>query len=431
MEVSKYALLFPAIEGDDLESFEADVLANGVINPVLTYEGQVLDGRNRWEACERLGLDCPVERIEDKDWFDESTFSPYTYVASLNFSRRHLTQSQKAMVSADLARIRMEDARSDLMDGETAEEARKAASDAVGVSESYTKRAQYVDDVDKDLADEVRRGETSVSAAYKEARLQAQESELPTNSEISQEYLSGGWTDVAHFVEQMDRKDFVDLFGPLWKKHYQDEAVFYHEGMNKILKEVNARKQREEALEAAKEKAASKESEVTDDSPSAFSFSSEDNEEEAAIVAVESWELSELCERIKLSSGSVRKELFVSLVDAIDDNEELSTFKTYVGRWFNSRNKSVSRPADLDEVNEYGRELWSDGKYKEYMSRDENEAFFDYYTGQGWKLSNKNPIKDWKACFRRWYATKKRENGGSNPRPSVDNSAIMRTEKLS
>ncbi len=430
MEVSKYALLFPAIDGDDLESFEADILSNGVINPVLTYEAQVLDGRNRWEACERLGLDCPVERIEDKDWFDESTFSPYTYVASLNFSRRHLTQSQKAMVSADLARIRMEESRSDLMDGETAEDSRKAASEAVGVSESYTKRAQYVDDVDKDLADEVRRGETSVSAAYKEARLQVQESELPTNSEISQEYLNRGFTEVAHFVQQMERKDFVDLFGPLWKKHFKDEAVFYHEAMNKILKEVNARKLKEEALEAAKEQAASNGSEVTDDSSSAFCFSSEDSDE-SPTVAIESWELSELCERIKLSSGSVRKEVFVALVDSIDDDDDLSTFKTYIGRWFNSRNKSVSKPADLDEVNEYGRELWADGKYKEYMTADENEAFFDYYAGQGWKLANKNPVKDWKSCFRRWYATKKRESGGSNPTPRIDNAAIMRTEKLS
>ena len=430
MEVSKYALLFPAIEGDDLESFEADVLANGVINPVLTYEGQVLDGRNRWEACERLGLDCPVERIEDKDWFDESTFSPYTYVASLNFSRRHLTQSQKAMVSADLARIRMEESRLDNMKGETAEDARKAAADAVGVSESYTKRAQFVDDQDKDLADEVRRGETSVSAAYKEARLQAQESELPTNSEISQEFISRGLQEVAHFVQQMERKDFVNLFGPLWKKHYQDESVFYSEAMVKILKEVNARKQREEALEAAKEKAASKDGEVTDDSSSAFSFSATDDEE-AVTVAIEAWELSELCERIKLSKGSIRKELFQALTDKIDSDEDLKTFKTYLNRWFNGRNNKTSKPADLEEVNEYARKLWSEGKYQDVMTSEENEAFYDFYAAQGWKLANGNPCKDWESTFKRWMALKKKGGGGSSPTPRVDNSAIMRTEKLS
>jgi hypothetical protein len=42
--------LFPLLEGPDSESFRADLQANGQLVPVETYDGQILDSRNRYRA---------------------------------------------------------------------------------------------------------------------------------------------------------------------------------------------------------------------------------------------------------------------------------------------------------------------------------------------------------------------------------------------
>lgn len=38
----------------------------------------------------------------------------------------------------------------------------------------------------------------------------------------------------------------------------------------------------------------------------------------------------------------------------------------------------------------------------------DSQAFFDYYSAQGWRLANGNPVLDWQAAARRWAAEDKR-----------------------
>lgn len=60
----------------------------------LTPDGQLLDGRHRWRACQELGIEPKTEII---------TTNPWAYVVSMNLHRRHLSVSQLSMVGAKLA----------------------------------------------------------------------------------------------------------------------------------------------------------------------------------------------------------------------------------------------------------------------------------------------------------------------------------------
>jgi N6-adenosine-specific RNA methylase IME4/ParB-like chromosome segregation protein Spo0J len=89
------ANLFPLMDDAAFDELVEDMSANGQREPITLYQGKILDGRNRARACERLGL-VPVLRRWDGD-------DPTAYVLSLNLARRHLTESQRAMVAARVA----------------------------------------------------------------------------------------------------------------------------------------------------------------------------------------------------------------------------------------------------------------------------------------------------------------------------------------
>lgn len=85
---------FPLLDGDRLAELAEDIGAHGLIHPVVVQGETILDGRNRLLACERAGVD---PRFEQWDGID-----PVAWIVSVNLHRRHLTESQRAMVAARL-----------------------------------------------------------------------------------------------------------------------------------------------------------------------------------------------------------------------------------------------------------------------------------------------------------------------------------------
>jgi ParB-like chromosome segregation protein Spo0J len=50
--------LFPMLAGDEMQSLADDIAERGLLHPiVLDTEGRILDGRNRYAACEIAGVD--------------------------------------------------------------------------------------------------------------------------------------------------------------------------------------------------------------------------------------------------------------------------------------------------------------------------------------------------------------------------------------
>ena len=100
-EAHELANIFPLIEGEEFEKLVDDIKANGLLNPIVLYEGKILDGRNRFNACLEAGIQ-PLFVEYDGD-------SPLNHVVSLNLTRRHLSESQRALVGAKLANMKVGD----------------------------------------------------------------------------------------------------------------------------------------------------------------------------------------------------------------------------------------------------------------------------------------------------------------------------------
>jgi len=173
------ASIFPMMSGEEYDSLKNDIRENGLIEPIWTYEGKILDGRNRYRACREL-------KIEPKfrEWRGPSAVS---FVVSLNLKRRHLTAAQRAMAAADAlphyereAKARMSDAGKKSAPGRPAEkgkekipdllQARDHAASAFGVNPRYVSNAKALQERAPDIAAKVRTGEMKMPHAAKELR---------------------------------------------------------------------------------------------------------------------------------------------------------------------------------------------------------------------------------------------------------------------
>jgi len=195
------ANVFPLLDGAEFDALREDIQTHGLREPVLLYESVILDGRNRYRACQEAGVEPsfvaygPREAydIEYLDSLHDSTVrpraliseditadylgpldDPAAFVISLNLRRRHLNESQRAMVAAKLANMRQGE-RTDLSPiGEKYNPpvSQERASELLNVGKRSTERAADVQErAIPELAAAVDQGRVSVSAASEVARL--------------------------------------------------------------------------------------------------------------------------------------------------------------------------------------------------------------------------------------------------------------------
>jgi ParB-like nuclease domain len=152
MPVHPAADIFPMLPDDELEDLAADIKANGLLHPLAVKDGQLVDGRNRREACRRAGVEPTVEELNGVD--------PASYILSANVARRNLNKGQRAMAVAKLF-------------PEPATLKRKGSAGSIKniefLSRQYIGQARTVLRVLPEAADLVLAGTKSLNDAYREA----------------------------------------------------------------------------------------------------------------------------------------------------------------------------------------------------------------------------------------------------------------------
>ncbi|HLH16232.1 MAG TPA: ParB N-terminal domain-containing protein [Bryobacteraceae bacterium] len=169
------AAVFPEMSGAQFAALVADIKQNGLREPILLHpDGSVIDGRNRYRACLEAGVE-PVFRPWDGGG------SIVALVLSLNLHRRHLDESQRAMVAARSQPLFEEEAqhrkgtRTDLVANLPPSDfgkSRDKAAELLDVSPRTVQTAAKVMHAGApELIEAVDHGEVSVSAAAEIAEL--------------------------------------------------------------------------------------------------------------------------------------------------------------------------------------------------------------------------------------------------------------------
>ena len=86
-EFHPIANIFPLMTDEEFEAFKEDIKTKTQQEPIILYQGKVLDGRNRYKACKALYRDPITEEYKGSD--------PLGYVLSANLHRRHLGRNRE------------------------------------------------------------------------------------------------------------------------------------------------------------------------------------------------------------------------------------------------------------------------------------------------------------------------------------------------
>ncbi len=99
LQAHTYSNVVPPMSGEEYHALKADIALHGLHEPIVLYEGKILDGRHRYLACTELGI-----KPTFREWAGPGL--AIDYVLSENLHRRHLDKSQRAAIAVEAQALR-------------------------------------------------------------------------------------------------------------------------------------------------------------------------------------------------------------------------------------------------------------------------------------------------------------------------------------
>lgn len=185
MKVHPACTIFPLLEGVEFDALVEDIRAHGQREEILVDETKtILDGRNRYRACEALGI-----KPRTAVWRPRGDDSVLALIVSLNINRRHLTPSLKASLAEELEPMFAAEAAKRMAAGKTTEgaggrghkknptqekgegsgkhagEASAAAAKATGANRAYVEFLKHLKKAAPEIHARVKKGELTIQEA--------------------------------------------------------------------------------------------------------------------------------------------------------------------------------------------------------------------------------------------------------------------------
>lgn len=253
LEIHPLADLYPHMPEDEFLALKADILSQGLLDPITLHENKIIDGRHRYRACQELDIAPRFEEYKGE--------SPIRFVVGKNGHRRHLNSSQKAIVAlalekelAKLAKLR-QGARNDITQKfaeSEKSEAREQAAKATGTNRQYVSDAKRLEQDAPELLEQVRQGALNIPDAVelakeapetRDAILQnAKDKDVPLKEAASiHKLLKHAPQQFIDFCLRMQLKESwrIDLMREWYDNNHSDTSKFSHVEFAGILQIPN------------------------------------------------------------------------------------------------------------------------------------------------------------------------------------------------
>lgn len=183
---SEFQSLIPPLSDDEYERLEKSILSEGVRNPIITWNGTIIDGHNRYHICEEHGIKCPQR---ERDF--PSREAAKIWIIENQFGRRNLSAYDRSALALQLEPLYAAEAKRRMMAGkadpvqnssqgsETGKTIDKLANLA-GTSRDTIRKVKVIEaeaakgnETAIEAREAVKSGEKSIHKAYTEVRPKA------------------------------------------------------------------------------------------------------------------------------------------------------------------------------------------------------------------------------------------------------------------
>ncbi len=153
--------MIPPMQQDEFSKLKDSISRDGLLVPIIMLGDEILDGRHRYQACKELGIKPITEQYSGNN--------PFGYAISLNATRRHLSQSQRAMLATSIATLKKgEIGNGRKVEGQIYPPTIEEASQTLSVSASAIKTAKNIkENAPESIIKSVESGIITLNAASK------------------------------------------------------------------------------------------------------------------------------------------------------------------------------------------------------------------------------------------------------------------------
>jgi hypothetical protein len=165
-EFHPYANIFPLLGVPELDQLSGDIGEHGLQMPIVLHEGRILEGRNRYRACQLAEAEPRFVQYEGND--------SLAFAISMNLHGRHLTTGQRAAIAEKIATMRQGE-RTDLepslkLDEVAAAKSLQEAAKEMHVSRATVAASRAIKTTDPELAAKVHAGRIKLQDAKREIK---------------------------------------------------------------------------------------------------------------------------------------------------------------------------------------------------------------------------------------------------------------------
>ena len=170
--------LIPALTQEEYKQLEDNILKEGIREKIITWNGYIIDGHNRYEISQKWDLDFETE---SKHFEDENAVREWMILNQ--FGRRNLSNYQRSVLALELEEVFSKKAQERMLSGNpvlkseqgrTIEKIGKVAS--VG-KDTIAKVKKIQEKAPEEIKAKLSTGEVSINAAYKEIKKEEKKAE--------------------------------------------------------------------------------------------------------------------------------------------------------------------------------------------------------------------------------------------------------------
>lgn len=169
MEYHELANIFPMMSADEFSALLSDMARNGYDQtaPIILYDGKILDGRNRQKAADEIGLKPFYQDYQGND--------PLGFVIRHNLNRRHLNESQRAIIAARLANMPVgRNWNNSVNLHNNSQITQHDAAERLNISSSMVARAKEIERKAPEFIPAIESGEKNIHQVWREIRREKQ-----------------------------------------------------------------------------------------------------------------------------------------------------------------------------------------------------------------------------------------------------------------